>query len=93
MAAARVQVDKLVQQMRQNPIPGQADTDYAGMRPTERFSDRGEYLERAVLTQIQDERLARELLNEVRTFMHHAEIFDKAVQDFRFRQQNVPVIH
>ena len=91
MAAAKVQVDKLVQQMRDNPIPGQAATDYAGMRPTETFSDKGEYLERVILTQIQDEWQARELLTEVRTFMHHAEIFDKAIQDFRFRQQNVPV--
>ena len=91
MAAAKVQVDKLVQQMRQNPIPGQAATDYDGLRPTETFSDKGDYLERVILTQIQDEWQARELLTEVRTFMHHAEMFDKAVQDFRFRQQNVPV--
>lgn len=91
MAAAKVQVDKLVQQMRENPIPGQAATDYNGMRPTETFSDKGEYLERVVLTQIQDERLARELLDEIRVFKQHAVIYDKAAHDFRFRNNNVPV--
>ena len=91
MAAAKVQVDKLVQQMKQNPIPGQAATDYEGMRPTELFVEKGEYLERVVLTQIQDERLARELLDEVRVFKQHAVLFDKASHDFRFRNNNVPV--
>ena len=91
MAAAKVQVDKLVQQMREHPIPGQAATDYNGMRPTETFSDKGEYLERVVLTQIQDLRLARELLDEVRVFKQHAALFDKASHDFRFRNNNVPV--
>lgn len=90
MAEAKIQADNLVQQMKAHPIPGEASTDYEGLRPTELFTEKGEYLQRVIMTQIQDERLARELLDEVRTFEQYAAMYDKQAHDFRFRFHNVP---
>lgn len=90
-AETKIYVDNLVAQMKANPIPGEDATDYQKMRPTELFSNRAEYLERVVLTQIGDERKARALLDEVHTLSHQAAIYDQAAHDFRFRNQNVPV--
>lgn len=90
MAEAKIFVDNLVERMKANPIPGEASTDYHGLRPTETFEEKGEFLERVILTHIGDEHQARALLDEAREVTRRAAHYDKMNHDFRFRYNNVP---
>ena len=86
----RAVVDALEKRMKEYPLPGQASTDYKGMRSTLTLTRNAEYLERVILTQVEDQRLVKELWAKAQKMTARSEQMEKVANDFRFRNQNVP---
>lgn len=92
LAAAKLTMDQMVKTMRENPAPGLPS--YESVRPLDQYADRGAYLERVVLSQLQDENLSRYLLGEIRQYEKLARFdLDQQQNDFEFRQRCIPLYY
>ena len=92
LAAAKLTMDQMVKTMRENPAPGLPS--YESVRPLDQYADRGAYLERVVLSQLQDEDLSRYLLGEIRQYEKLARLdLDQQQNDFEFRQRCIPLYY